>query len=48
MMRSMIRTLAGVQRSRKQARLEALDPDVMLDAMIESFEGDEKKLVGAI
>jgi hypothetical protein len=28
--------------------LEALDPDVMLDAMIESFEGDEKKLVGAI
>jgi cell filamentation protein len=28
--------------------LEALDPDVMLDAMIESFEGDEKKLVRAI
>jgi cell filamentation protein len=28
--------------------LEALDPQVMLDAMIESFEGDEKKLVRAI
>jgi cell filamentation protein len=28
--------------------LEALDPDVMLDAMIESFEGNEKKLVRAI
>jgi cell filamentation protein len=28
--------------------LEALDPPVMLDAMIESFEGDEKKLVRAI
>jgi cell filamentation protein len=28
--------------------LEALDPDVMLDAMIASFEGDEKKLARAI
>jgi len=28
--------------------LEALDPHVMLDAMVESFEGDEKKLVRAI
>jgi cell filamentation protein len=28
--------------------LEALDPHAMLDAMIESFEGDEKKLVRAI
>ena len=28
--------------------LEALDPDVMLDAMIESFEGNGKKLVRAI
>jgi len=28
--------------------LEAFDPDVMLEAMIESFEGDEKKLVRAI
>jgi len=28
--------------------LEALDPVVMLEAMIESFEGDEKKLVRAI
>ena len=28
--------------------LEALDPHVMLDAMIESFEGDEKTLVRAI
>jgi len=28
--------------------LEALDPPVMLDAMIESFEDDEKKLVRAI
>jgi cell filamentation protein len=28
--------------------LEALDPHVMLDAMVESFEGDGKKLVRAI
>ena len=28
--------------------LEALDPHVMLDAMIESFQGDEAKLVRAI
>jgi cell filamentation protein len=28
--------------------LEELDPDMMLDAMIESFEGDEKKLARAI
>jgi cell filamentation protein len=28
--------------------LEKLDPDVMLSAMIESFEGDEKKLAGVI
>jgi cell filamentation protein len=28
--------------------LQALDPRVMLDAMIESFEGDERKLVRAI
>jgi cell filamentation protein len=28
--------------------LEKLDPDVMLNAMIESFEGDEKELAGVI
>ena len=28
--------------------LEKLDPDVMLNAMIESFEGDEKELVRVI
>ena len=28
--------------------LEKLDPDVMLNAMIESFEGDEKELARVI